>query len=148
MQDFITMDAGASHESWTSMAKKQKVHAQCHLQREKHLLVDETPFLYLARYLLEEFAFVGLSAGHVQTIATMAKQKMESNTQLLTNWHLCEQMANTIAISKGICWFTCQNICNHIQSPKQIVCRYHLKSSTEKRLALISFLIITWHLTS
>ena len=67
------MGDSGEYESWTSMAKKQKLHAQGHLQREQDLIC-EAPFSYLARYLLEEFAFGGLSAAQVQKLAMMAKQ--------------------------------------------------------------------------
>ena len=73
MQDFITMGDNGEYESWTPMAKKQKLHAQGHLQREQDLIC-EAPFSYLARYLLEEFAFGGLSAAQMQKLAMIAKQ--------------------------------------------------------------------------
>ena len=67
------MGDSGEYESWTSMAKKQKLHAQGHLQREQDLIC-EAPFSYLARYLLEEFAFGGLSAAQMQKLAMIAKQ--------------------------------------------------------------------------
>lgn len=70
------MGDSEEYESWTSMAKKQKLHAQGHLQREKDLIC-EAPFSYLARYLLEEFAFGGLSAAQVQKNGNDGK----------TRWH-------------------------------------------------------------
>ena len=61
-------------ESWTQMVKKHKTNAQGHLQRQ-NAEVDqaEAPYSHLARYLLEEFAFGGLSANQVQKLSMMAK---------------------------------------------------------------------------
>ena len=43
--------------------KKHKSHAQGHLQRDQASVeCEEAPYSHLARYLLEEFAFGGLSA--------------------------------------------------------------------------------------
>ena len=59
------MGDSGEYESWTSMAKKQTLHAQGHLQREQDLIC-EAPFSYLARYIL---AFGDLSTAQVQKIA-------------------------------------------------------------------------------
>ena len=71
----IRMDAAAI-DSWSQMVIKQKhkAHAQGHLQRENQKLVyAEAPYSHLARYLLEEFAFGGLSATQMQQLSMMAK---------------------------------------------------------------------------
>ena len=60
--------------SWIEMAKKQKLHASGHRQREQSVEYAEAPFSHLARYLLEEFAFGGISANQVQKLAWMAKR--------------------------------------------------------------------------
>ena len=60
--------------SWSEMAKKHKVHAPGHRQREQGVEYAEAPFSHLARYLLEEFAFGGVSANQVQQLAWMAKR--------------------------------------------------------------------------
>ena len=88
IQDFITMAAHSELESWTSMAKRQRLHAQGHLQREKELTC-EAPFSYLARYLLEEFAFGGLSAAQVQTLAMIAKQDCIKHSTIYKLSSLC-----------------------------------------------------------
>ena len=55
-------------DSWFQMVKKHNTNAQGHLQRENaHLEHAEAPYSHLARYLLEEFAFGGLSANQMQT---------------------------------------------------------------------------------
>ena len=96
------MGGSEEYESWASMAKKQKLHAQGHIQREKDLIC-EAPFSYLARYILEEFAFGGLSAAQVQKLAMMAKQDDIKHTSVDKLASLVTKlMANTIAISKGI----------------------------------------------
>ena len=60
--------------SWSEMAKKHKLHAPGHRQREQSVEYAEAPFSHLARYLLEEFAFGGVSANQVQKLAWMAKR--------------------------------------------------------------------------
>jgi hypothetical protein len=55
-------------DSWFQMVKKHKANAQGHLQRENAQLEHaEASCSHLARYLLEEFAFRGLSANQMQT---------------------------------------------------------------------------------
>ena len=61
-------------ESWTQMLKKHKTHAQGHLQRENAEVEQaEAPYSHLAGYLLEEFAFGGLSTNQIQKLSMMAK---------------------------------------------------------------------------
>ena len=66
MQDFLIMDA-QQVDSWVQMVKKYKTHAHGHLQRENaQLEYAEAPYSHIARYMLGEFAFGGLSANQVQ----------------------------------------------------------------------------------
>ena len=75
IQDLVTRAPMADgYESLTSMAKKQKLHAQGHLKREKDLQFAEASFSYLARYLFEDFASGGLPAAQVQQLAMMANK--------------------------------------------------------------------------
>ena len=56
-------------DSWVHMVKQQKTNAQGHLQRANAQLEHaEAPYSHLARYLLEELAFGGLSANRVQQL--------------------------------------------------------------------------------
>ena len=59
-------------EDWESLVKKHKSETGGYLQRDKAHRA-EAPSSHLARYLLEEFAFGGLSANQVQQFAMMAK---------------------------------------------------------------------------
>ena len=62
-------------EDFANQVKKHKAQSQGHLQREQaHVeCEEEAPYSHLARYLLEEFAFGGLSANQVQKLSMMAK---------------------------------------------------------------------------
>ena len=60
-------------DSWIQMVKQFKNKSPGHLQRENAQLEHaEAPYSHIARYLLEEFAFGGLSANQLQTCSMMA----------------------------------------------------------------------------
>ena len=68
--------------SWEDQIKRQKLNAQGYRKRMVEDVCDEAPFSHLARYLLEEHAFGGLSANQVQKLAMMAKEDGVKHTSI------------------------------------------------------------------
>ena len=69
-QDLYTM--AASSDEWHGMLKRTRTHSQGYVQRASATSVGEpaiTPYSNLACYLLEEYAFGGISASQLQQIA-------------------------------------------------------------------------------
>ena len=82
MQDNLQIIMAKRHKypvdlSWAQMVKDHKVKAPGHRKRQRagveYAEASEASFSYLARYLLEEFAFGILSANQVQKLSMMAK---------------------------------------------------------------------------
>ena len=61
-------------QGWEALVRDHTSHRHGFLQREDAQVEDaEAPYLHLAKHLLEEYAFGGLSANQVQHLTMMAK---------------------------------------------------------------------------
>ena len=76
----------ASSDEWHGMLKMTRTHSQGYVQRASATSVGEpaiTPYSNLARYLLEEYAFGGISASQLQQIALMAEMDNLTHPQVV-----------------------------------------------------------------
>ena len=71
--------------AWSQLIKKRNSEAQCHCQTEKARQQSDLPegCSHLAKYLVEEYAFGGLSANQVQKLSLMAKLDGVKHTHII-----------------------------------------------------------------
>ena len=166
MQDNLQIIMAIGHDlSWAQMVQDHKEHAQGHRKRQRasveYAEASESSFSYLARYLLEEFAFGILSANQVQTLSMMAKldahnsgctckaSKVHSSLDKLSS--LGADGIHTSNIHRDLLRYIDKYI-KPIVQPEPDCVMIPLKLLKDgaklKKKALILFHIITWHLTS